>query len=50
MEKHVQNREFCDEEKKKEILLSPMTKAPTPTEKLKKNNKVTTQKRHQKLR
>ena len=35
MEKHVLNREFCDEEKKKEILLSPMTKAPTPTEKSK---------------
>ena len=28
MEKHVLNREFCDEEKKKDILLSPMTKAP----------------------
>ena len=36
MEKHVMNREFCDEEKKKEIWLSPMTKAPSPTEKSKK--------------
>ena len=38
MEKHVLNREFCGEEKKKEILLSPMTKAPTPTEKSKKQS------------
>ena len=35
-------------EKKEEIWLSPMTKAPTPTENTKSN--VTTQKRHQKLR
>ena len=36
-------------EKKEEIWLSPMTKAPTPTEKSKKQRDNTKKKRHQKL-
>ena len=43
-----QKRLHVFHEKKEEILLSPMSKAPTPTEKSKSN--MTTQKRHQKLR
>ena len=47
--RYMNHRDNAGREKKEEIWLSPMTKAPTPTEKSKKQ-RDNTKKRHQKLR